>query len=250
MFCSSGVWWRYAGESLLSTSPQDRSEHRRHAGDRRAHGRLGRLLEWGVWEVRSRSCCYSMCGIIIECIQYKFQIFILHSVNRFRTHRCTGQVLSLLVKIHRFESNCCVCACACVCVAESDSASPRGATAETAKRTAERSSSTPLSKSLSLLHWCVACWSWCTFSTTSSVSGIYNTACDQSSYHQSFDVYVLSRPNSLRHYCHILPGIGLGAVQLFWCGVGKTRLRNNQVCIILFNNAHVYLPSNVVITYE
>lgn len=118
-FFSSGVWWRYAGETLLSTSLKDRSEHRRHAGDRRAHGRLGWLLEWGMWEVSWQSCSCSMCEIIkclfyslfLKSIQYELQNynFRLHSVNNFILHSCTGQVLSFLRKIHQFESNCCVC---------------------------------------------------------------------------------------------------------------------------------------------
>lgn len=76
------------------------------------------------------------------------QMFRLNSVNHFRLHSSNAQV-----KIHRFASN------FCVFVAESASASPRGAMVETAKRTAEKSSSTPLSKSLSLLGLCAACWS-------------------------------------------------------------------------------------------
>lgn len=122
-FSPLGIWWRYAGEAVLSTSLKDRSEHRCHAADRRAHGRLGWLLEWGMWEVR-------------------WQRAALH----IALHSCSGQVLSFPITIHRFESHC------CVSVAESDSTSLSGVMVETSKQTVETSSSTPLSKWLSLLH--------------------------------------------------------------------------------------------------
>lgn len=101
------------------------------------------------------------------------------SCRTTNTHANTGQDLSFCMKITGFGSNI-VCVCACVSVTGSDSASPSAAMVGTAKQTVERSSSTPLSKSLSLLHSCVACSFLCTFSTTSSVSGVHHTACERS----------------------------------------------------------------------
>lgn len=48
---------------------------------------------------------------------------------------------------------------------------------EKAKQTAENFPSTLLSKWLSSWPWCVGCWSLCTSSTTSSVSGENNISC-------------------------------------------------------------------------
>lgn len=44
-----------------------------------------------------------------------------------------------------------------------------------------------------------------------------------------FLMWSVSVSSSLRHYCHLLPGVSLCALQLFWCSAGQNRLWDLQV---------------------
>lgn len=215
VFFFSGVWWRNAGETLLSTSLKARSKYCSYAADRRSHSRLRWLLEWGVWEVRSKSCNYvwnihvKNLNVVCTVVLVKFQAFPWQSTSWSCTVVCVWQRAT---QPRREEWWC--------------------------RRQRRQRRPLPLLPPQSRNLCCTNVWHagtyvlllqrpwWVPFTTGPwpvSSHGI----------HWFNDVYLLLCPNSLRHYCHFLPGVGLCVVQLFRCRVGKTWLRNSQVCIIL-----------------